>query len=53
MLELIINGAKITRVKTGNRYDKSITYMFRKRFNGKLKMPSTLAEKPDKIFGKK
>ena len=46
----IIRRSAITRIKTGNRYDKAVIYMFRKRFNGKLKMDdnninSNLAEK--------
>ena len=46
----IIKRAGIKRVKTGNRYDKAVIYMFRKRFNGKLKMDdnninSNIAEK--------
>lgn len=33
----------VTRKKSGkNRYDKAIIYMFRKRFNGKLKMETTV-----------
>lgn len=49
MLEGVVTGAGIKRIKIGNRYDKAITYMFRKRFNGKLKMEnsvnSNIAEK--------
>ena len=46
----IIRRSGIKRVKTGNRYDKAVIYMFRKRFNGKLKMDenninSNIAEK--------
>lgn len=46
----IIRRSSITRIKTGNRYDKAVIYMFRKRFNGKLKMDdnninSNIAEK--------
>ena len=46
----IIKRSAIKRVKTGNRYDKAVIYMFRKRFNGKLKMDdnnvnSNIAEK--------
>ena len=46
----IIKRSGIKRVKTGNRYDKAVIYMFRKRFNGKLKMDdnninSNIAEK--------
>lgn len=45
----LIEKAGIIRVKTGNRYDKAAMYMFRKRFNGKLKMQnqvnSNIAEK--------
>ena len=33
----LIKRAGIKRVKIGNRYDKAVIYMFRKRFNGKLK----------------
>jgi integrase/recombinase XerD len=40
---------KVKRVKTGNRYDKALSYMFRKRFNTKLKLNnnvnSNVAEK--------
>lgn len=50
MLKGIIKGSKIPRKKVDNRsYDKAITYMFRKRFNGHLKMDnqvnSNIAEK--------
>lgn len=46
----IIRRSNMKRVKTGNRYDKAVIYMFRKRFNGILKMDensinSNLAEK--------
>lgn len=46
----IIRRAGIKRIKTGHRYDKAVIYMFRKRFNGKLKMDdnninSNIAEK--------
>lgn len=46
----IIARTSIKRVKTGNRYDKAVIYMFRKRFNGKLKLDenqinSSIAEK--------
>lgn len=46
----IIRRSGIKRVKTGHRYDKAVIYMFRKRFNGKLKMDenninSNIAEK--------
>ncbi len=46
----IIKRSGIKRIKTGNRYDKAVIYMFRKRFNGKLKMDenninSNIAEK--------
>ncbi len=46
----IIRRSGIKRIKTGNRYDKAVIYMFRKRFNGKLKMDdnninSNIAEK--------
>lgn len=50
MLKGIIKGAVIPRKKVDARnYDKAITYMFRKRFNGHLKMNnqvnSNIAEK--------
>ena len=49
ILGRIIQGAKIQRKKTGNRYDKSLVYMFRKRFNTILKLNdrvnSNIAEK--------
>jgi len=38
MIADLIEKAGIVRVKTGNRYDKATMYMFRKRFNTKLKM---------------
>ncbi len=38
ILGRIIKGAKIQRKKTGNRHDKSLVYMFRKRFNTILKL---------------
>jgi len=38
ILGRIIKGAKIQRKKVGNRYDKSLVYMFRKRFNTILKL---------------
>ena len=45
----LIEKAGIIRVKNGNRFDKAAMYMFRKRFNGKLKMEnqvnSNIAEK--------
>lgn len=45
----LIEKSGVTRVKTGNRYDKAAMYMFRKRFNTKLKMEnqvnSNIAEK--------
>jgi len=48
ILSRLIRG-KVKRVKTGNRYDKAISYMFRKRFNTKLKLNnevnSNVAEK--------
>ena len=48
-LHNIIVGSKIPRKHVGNRFDKAIIYMFRKRFNGKLKMDndvnSNIAEK--------
>lgn len=37
ILENLIKG-KVKRVKTGNRYDKAIVTMYRKRFNTKLKL---------------
>jgi len=47
LLRLIHN--KVKRIKTGNRYDKALSYMFRKRFNTKLKLNnevnSNVAEK--------
>jgi len=50
MLDGIVKSAKIPRKKVDARgYDKAITYMFRKRFNGHLKMDnkinSNIAEK--------
>jgi len=49
ILEKIVKGSKITRKKVGTRYDKSLTYMFRKRFNTILKLNnsvnSNIAEK--------
>ena len=49
ILGRIIKGAKIQRKKTGNRHDKSLVYMFRKRFNTVLKLNvsvnSNIAEK--------
>jgi len=50
MLKGVMKGSKIPRVKvTARSYDKAITYMFRKRFNGHLKMNnqvnSNIAEK--------
>jgi integrase/recombinase XerD len=48
ILAHLIRG-KVKRVKTGNRYDKALSYMFRKRFNTKLKLNnnvnSNVAEK--------
>jgi len=45
----LIKKSGIKRIKNGNRYDKAVIYMFRKRFNGKLKMEnsvnSNIAEK--------
>ena len=45
----VLKAAGIARVKTGNRYDKALSYGFRKRFNGILKMDnsvnSNIAEK--------
>ncbi len=49
ILGRIIKGAKIQRKKVGNRHDKSLVYMFRKRFNTILKLNgsvnSNIAEK--------
>ena len=49
ILGRIVKGSKIIRKKTGNRYDKSLVYMFRKRFNTILKINnnvnSNIAEK--------
>ena len=49
ILARIVKGAKIQRRKTGKRYDKSLVYMFRKRFNTILKLNnnvnSNVAEK--------
>jgi len=49
LLKKVVKGAKIPRKKIGKHYDKAITYMFRKRFNGILKMDnnvnSNIAEK--------
>jgi len=49
ILGRIVKGSKIQRKKTGNRYDKSLVYMFRKRFNTVLKINnnvnSNIAEK--------
>ena len=50
LLYKIIRRSGIKRVKIGHRYDKAVIYMFRKRFNGKLKMDenninSNIAEK--------
>ena len=48
ILAKLIRG-KVKRIKTGNRYDKALVYMFRKRFNTKLKLNnnvnSNIAEK--------
>lgn len=41
ILEKMIKG-KVKRVKTGNRYDKALITMFRKRFNTKLKLNNTV-----------
>jgi len=45
----LLRKASVKRVKKGTRYDKAQNYMFRKRFNGKLKMEnsvnSNIAEK--------
>ena len=49
MIVDLIKKSGVVRVKTGNRYDKASMYMFRKRFNTKLKMEnqvnSNIAEK--------
>jgi len=49
IIERIIRKSAIERVKIGSKYDKSTFIMFRKRFNGKLKMEnqvnSNIAEK--------
>ena len=49
MVTDLINKSGIVRIKSGNRYDKAAMYMFRKRFNTKLKMEnsvnSNIAEK--------
>jgi len=50
LVSKLIRRAGIKRIKTGNRYDKAVIYMFRKRFNGKLKLNdsqinSSIAEK--------
>lgn len=50
IIGLLISMSGIKRTKVNNhRYDKAIVYMFRKRFNGKLKMEnsvnSNIAEK--------
>ena len=37
LLERLIKG-KVKRIKTGNRYNKALSTMFRKRFNTKLKL---------------
>jgi len=49
ILSKIINGSGVSRKKVGNTYDKSVVYMFRKRFNTILKINnsvnSNIAEK--------
>ncbi len=49
ILSKVINGSGIPRKKVGNTYDKSVVYMFRKRFNTILKINndvnSNIAEK--------
>lgn len=49
ILGKIVKGSKIERKKAGNRYDKSLIYMFRKRFNTVMKLNgsvnSNIAEK--------
>ncbi|MEX0657479.1 MAG: site-specific integrase [Nitrosopumilaceae archaeon] len=49
ILNNVMETAKIERVKNGKRYDKALTYGFRKRFNGILKLNnevnSNIAEK--------
>ena len=42
LLKKVVKGAKIPRNKVGKHYDKAITYMFRKRFNGILKMDNNV-----------
>ena len=42
ILGKIIRGANTQRKKTGNRYDKSLVYMFRKRFNTILELNSSV-----------
>ena len=41
ILEKMIVG-KVKRIKTGNRYDKALVTMFRKRFNTKLKLNNSV-----------
>jgi len=38
----VIKSSKIQRIKVGNRHDKSLIYMFRKRFNTILKLNGTV-----------
>ena len=49
IVERIIKKSAIKRIKNGSKYDKATFIMFRKRFNGKLKMEnqvnSNIAEK--------
>jgi len=49
IIDKIIHRSGIVRIKDGSMYDKARTKMFRKRFNGKLKMEnqvnSNIAEK--------
>ena len=54
MLVNLIKLAGIERKKTKNRYDKSIVYGFRKRFNGILKMhPDVNSNIAEKLMGHK
>jgi len=55
--EMLVNLMKLSgieRKKTNNRYDKSIVYGFRKRFNGILKMnPDVNSNIAEKLMGHK
>jgi len=54
MLVNLMKLAGIERKKTNNRYDKSIVYGFRKRFNGILKMnPDVNSNIAEKLMGHK